>query len=421
MFQNFGNTSEILFGFVFYYPLFMSYLWMTGALFYWLHYERKGSNPDYPPQLEKYPRISLIVPCHNEGDNVRETVENLLIHDYPDFEVIAVNDGSRDNTGVILDEMACSHPRLRVVHLAANQGKAMALTTAAMVADSDSQYFICIDGDALLHPHAARWMMRHFLNSPRVGAVTGNPRIRTRSTLLGRTQVGEFSSIIGLIKRAQRTLGRVFTVSGVVAGFRRTALHDIGYWSKEMLTEDIDVSWKLQLAHWDIRFEPAATCWILMPETLQGLWKQRLRWAMGGVQAILKYRWMWTSWRKRRMWPVYIEYVMSMAWAYGLLATVVLWAIGKFIKVPDALHVPTLMPGWTGVLLAATCLLQMGLSLIMDRRYDCRLLRNYFWSIWYPMLFWILGMATSVTALPMTLLRKKNARAVWVSPDRGIK
>ncbi|UGA40609.1 glycosyltransferase [Chromobacterium haemolyticum] len=78
------------------------------------------------------------------------------------------------------------------------------------------EYLLCIDGDALLDPYAGKWLMRHFLTSPRVGAVTGNPRIRNRTTLLGRLQVGEFTAIIGLIKRAQRTYGRLFTVSGVI-------------------------------------------------------------------------------------------------------------------------------------------------------------------------------------------------------------
>ena len=55
--------------------------------------------------------------------------------------------------------------------------------------------------------------MAPLIDNPRVGAVTGNPRIRTRSTLIGRIQVGEFSSIIGLIKRTQRVYGQVFTVS----------------------------------------------------------------------------------------------------------------------------------------------------------------------------------------------------------------
>ncbi|MCV5198453.1 glycosyltransferase, partial [Escherichia coli] len=76
-------------------------------------------------------------------------------------------------------------------------------------------------------------------------------------------------------------------VSGVVAAFRRRALAEVGYWSPDMITEDIDISWKLQLRHWSIFFEPRALCWILMPETLKGLWKQRLRWAQGGAEVFL--------------------------------------------------------------------------------------------------------------------------------------
>lgn len=118
------------------------------------------------------------------------------------------------------------------------------------------------------------------IDNPRVGAVTGNPRIRTRSTLIGKVQVGEFSSIIGLIKRTQRVYGGVYRFR-VIAAFRRSALADVGYWSDDMITEDIDISWKLQLRRWSVFYEPRALCWILMPETLRGLWKQRLRWAKG--------------------------------------------------------------------------------------------------------------------------------------------
>lgn len=83
---------------------------------------------------------------------------------------------------------------------------------------------MCIDGDALLDRDAAAYIVEPMLYNPRVGAVTGNPRIRTRSTLVGKIQVGEYSSIIGLIKRTQRIYGNVFTVSGVIAAFRRSAL-----------------------------------------------------------------------------------------------------------------------------------------------------------------------------------------------------
>lgn len=206
---------------------------------------------------------------------MNETLRALTALDYPEFEILLINDGSTDDTGARIDALAAQDSRFRAVHLARNQGKAVGLNTAAMVARYD--YFLCIDGDSLVDPHCLMWMMRHLLGSPRVGAVTGNPRIRTRSTLVGRIQVGEFSSIIGLIKRAQRTYGKIFTVSGVMVCFRRSALHDVGYWNPDALTEDIDVSWRLEVRHWDVRFEQSALCWILMPETLRGLWRQRLR------------------------------------------------------------------------------------------------------------------------------------------------
>lgn len=422
-----NKLASFIFGFTFYYPLFMAYLWMIGAVHYYWRFEKRFVKGKIPPPMPDYPGVSLVVPMHNEGENVRETIAQLMAQHYPEFEVVAVNDGSYDNTGEILDELCEQYPQLRVIHLANNQGKAVALNTAALM--SRYEFLVCIDGDALLDEHAALWCMRHFISGPRVGAVTGNPRIRNRSTLLGKIQVGEFSSIIGLIKRAQRTYGRIFTVSGVISAFRRAALHDIGYWSPEMLTEDIDVSWKMQIAHWDIRYEPKALCWILMPETLRGLWKQRLRWAMGGIQVLHKYLPALLHWRKRRMWMIYLEFLISVLWAYSMAASLALWLIGQLIDLPAWISIPSIIPGWGGVLIATTCLIQIGLSLILDADYETEYLPNkrgsvlriYYWMIWYPIGYWVLNMLTTVWAVPRTLMRKKNTRAIWVSPDRGVK
>ncbi len=411
------NLPDVLFGFVFLYPLFMAYVWMAGGLFYWFHYERGAGTPDHPPVLPHYPKVALVVPCFNEQDQVYETVSTLLLHEYPDFEVIAVNDGSRDRTGQILDAMAQSHARLRVIHHASNQGKAVGLNTAAFM--TDAEYLVCIDGDALLDRHATCWMLWHLLNFPRVGAVTGNPRVRNRSTLLGKIQVGEFSSIIGLIKRAQRTYGRLFTVSGVVAAFRKAALHDVGYWSKNMLCEDIDISWKLQLSHWDVRLEPAALCWILMPETYRGLWRQRLRWATGGMQVMFKFLPRISRWRMRRMWPVYLEYMVSVTWSYCFALSIAIWAAGLFLELPAGWRIPSLIPTWPGMVLATTSLVQVAVGMSLDRRYDLRFGRQFYWVIWYPVAFWLITAVTALVALPRAALREREARALWSSPDRG--
>jgi poly-beta-1,6-N-acetyl-D-glucosamine synthase len=414
-----GGIIYVLLEFAFFYPLAMSLVWMSGGLIYFLRWERREPARVTPPALSSYPMVSLIVPCHNEGEQVRETIAHLAEQTWPDFEIIAVNDGSTDDTGVQLDQLMNEYPQLRVLHLSTNQGKAMGLRTATLAAKGD--YLVCVDGDALLDRYATHWMMWHLLASSRVGAVTGNPRIRNRSTLLGKLQVGEFSSIIGLIKRAQRVYGRIFTVSGVIAAFRKVALHDIGYWNTDMVTEDIDVSWRLQMRHWEIRYEPNALCWILMPETLRGLWKQRLRWAQGGSEVLLRY---WTKlmhWRQRRMWMVAMEYVVSLVWSYVMGLMVILWALGHLITLPPSMHVPTIFPQWNGVVLGIVCMLQFLISLLIDRRYEKRIGRNYYWMIWYPIAYWMLTTTTSIVALPKAILKRRGTRAVWTSPDRGVR
>ncbi|ERI54073.1 N-glycosyltransferase [Pseudomonas sp. EGD-AK9] len=416
-------TGDVLLDFVFFYPLFMSALWMAGGSYFWLHWERhwpwSDSGEVLPPPLAGEPLVSILVPCFNEGEHARETIGAALAQRYPAIEVIAINDGSRDDTAAVLDRLAAAEPRLRVLHLAQNQGKAVALRMGALAARSE--YLVCIDGDALLDQDAVAYLVAPLIDNPRVGAVTGNPRIRTRSTLVGRIQVGEFSSIIGLIKRTQRVYGRVFTVSGVIAAFRRSALNRIDYWSADMITEDIDVSWKLQLDHWSIFYEPRALCWILMPETLRGLWKQRLRWAQGGAEVLLKNIGTIWAWRFRYMWPLLIEFALSAIWAFTFALSILLWLVGQLVELPAELQVSSIMPpAFTGLVLACVCLLQFSLSLFIERRYETGLARALFWIIWYPLAFWMITLFTTLVSFPKVMLKRRQQRARWVSPDRGI-
>ena len=252
--------------------------------------------------------------------------------------------------------------------------------------------------------------------------MTGNPRIRNRSTLLGRVQVGEFSSIIGMIKRAQRTFGRLFTVSGAITAFRKSAVHEVGYWSPNMLTEDIDISWKLQRAGWDIEFEPNAIVWVLMPETISGLWNQRLRWAMGGAQVLTKNIDVLFKPKLNFLWPLLLEMSLTLIWSYLMLFMVILWILSWLLPAvgfPDASS--PFLPYGTGIFIGATCLFQFAISMWMDSRYEKGLAKNYFWMIWYPFLFWVITVSATIVAMPKVLLRNDHKRARWVSPDRGVR
>jgi biofilm PGA synthesis N-glycosyltransferase PgaC len=412
------TIAEYWLGFLFFYPLFMAMLWLVGGLYYYVRWEMWSGDARFPPGLTETPLVSIIVPCFNEGDNVIETIGALMRQNYPNFEVIAVNDGSKDNTGKLLDDLQSRYDNLRVVHFAKNQGKAIGLRMGTLAARGE--FLVCIDGDAYLDKNCTAWLVKCFEGRPRLGAVTGNPRIRNRSTLLGKIQVGEFSSIIGLIKRTQRVYGRIFTISGVVAAFRKSALHDVGYWSVDMITEDIDITWKLHIRSWEIEYQPNAMCWILMPETLKGLWRQRLRWAQGGSETVLRYYWIFGRPRLWRLWPLLTEYCMSLVWSYGYCLAILLWAVGQFVPMPGGLNVPDLLPAFWGIVLGTTCMLQFSVSLWIDSRYEDDLAKNYFWVIWYFMVYWMINIATSVVGFPKAIMKKKGQRATWVSPDRGI-
>jgi len=402
-----------IYSFVFHYPLFMAFVLMSGGFCYHFFRERKS----VPDELPDQPLVSILIPCHNEEECIVETIKYIENQEYSNIEIIAINDASTDNTLNILRGMKKAWPNLRVINMTENKGKGVGLTMGAMAAKGE--YLVCIDADALLDAKAIKYFMWHFLHFPRVGAITGNPRVRNRTSIVGKIQVGEFSSIVGMIKRTQRIVGKIYTVSGVIAAFRKSALMSVGFWSDDMVTEDIDISWKLQLKFWDIRYEPRALCWILMPETVRGLWRQRLRWAQGGSEVLRKYARSMCDWTQRRIWPIYIEYVVSIVWAYLFALTVVVYLLDKIIDLPPGIEVRSILPGWTGVILAIVCLTQVLIGLMIDSKFEKGIIRMFFWLIWYPCIYWVLNAAVTIIGLPKALLKKKGTPAVWESPDRG--
>ncbi len=338
--------------------------------------------------------------------------------DYPNYELIVVDDGSTDDTPEILKQLLGEVGRLRVIRCAVNRGKAHALNAALLA--TGGEVVVTVDADAVLDSRALHYLVSHFYrpgSGERVGAVTGNPRVRNRSSLLAKIQLVEYASIIGLIKRSQRVWGKLMTVSGVVVAFRKRALVDSGLWDTDLMTEDIGVTWKLEQRFWDVRYEPRALCWMLVPETVAGLWAQRLRWAEGGLQVVDRYWRGLFHWRQRRLWPVVLEHLVSLVWSLAwVLITVVL--VGRMLAT-GVYFIPIVS---MGAYLAVLSLVQAGVALFMERRYEPGIARYYWWSVWYPAVYWFINAFVVVYALGRLVLRRSRPRgyAVWTSPDRGL-
>ena len=96
--------------------------------------------------------------------------------------------------------------------------------------------------------------------------------------------------------------------------------------------------------------------------------------------------------------------------------------MGLYIALPEVISVPRMWPpAFTGLLLAVVCLAQFGVSLLIDRRYEKGLGKTMFWVIWYPLVFWLISLLTTLVSFPKVLFSQNQKRARWVSPDRGIK
>ena len=402
----------VLLGFFAAYPIITSIMWMLTALIFRLRWE-DATSPEPELSGRVLPFVSVLVPAHNEEAVIARSVLAMLRMDYPAFEVIVIDDGSTDGTLAALQPLM-GDERLRVVHKPGNEGKAMALNDALPLARGE--ILMGLDADAEPDPMMLRYIVPHF-DSPRVAAVTGNPRVRNTGTFLSRLQAVEFSSIISLLRRAQRVWGRIVTVSGVVAALRRSAVYDVGGYSPNMPTEDIELTWKLQKRHYDVRYEPRAVCWMTVPLSWRGLWRQRLRWARGLAQVLRKHADVMVTWKSRRLWPVFIESSLSILWSVCFVFLAALWSLSYAVGLPPVGASP--IPNLWGMAIATLCLLQLLTGVLIDRRYDRGIVRYLPYAVWYPLVYWAFLALTTVRALPYLLKAPAREAVRWTTARTG--
>jgi len=380
------------------YPVISSIVWVTTAVQFFMRREREDEKPEALD--EKPPMVSVLIPAYCEEKVIRATLEAAVRIDYPNFEIVVVDDASTDRTCDVVREFV-KRGEVRLIAKARNEGKAMALNDALPCVRGE--ILLIMDADAEADPQILRWMVPHF-RSARVAGVTGNPRVTNRETFLTQLQVVEFRSIVSLLRRAQRIWGRILTMSGVVGAFRRSAIIDVGRYSPEMATEDIELTWRLQRAFYDVRYEPRAIVWMRVPPKLRGLIVQRKRWAYGLAQVLRRHGRVARSWKTRRMWPVYWEAVLSILWAYCFLFLTTFWIVSYAVGVPPVGASP--IPNWYGMTIGTMCLLQLLSGVLMDARYDRTVRRHYIVAVAYPIIYWMLMSLITAFTTPGGLLRR---------------
>jgi hyaluronan synthase len=267
--------------------------------------------------------VSVIIPVYNQKAMIEIVIDAIFCSTYKNIEVIAVNDGSKDGTKEILDNLVKKHPTLQVIHKI-NEGKRKAVASGFYASKGD--FVVLIDSDSVVDSHAIKEFMKAFDADPKAGAVVGYAKAwNAQKNFLTKCQDVWYDYAFNIHKTTESVFGSVMCCSGCLAGYRREAIANfIPYWIKARIhnSDDRDLTsyaiatpWaKTELApisrrmmedtanyddaedriltaqaivEWKSVYVASALVYTDVPDNVKGYFKQQKRWKKGYIRSNL--------------------------------------------------------------------------------------------------------------------------------------
>ncbi len=320
------------------------------------------------------PGISIIAPAYNEGLTIVENVRSILSLSYSDFEIIIVNDGSKDDSleklieafnlsrvrNIQVDEIPTQNIRgvyksrnLAYSHLIVvdkeNGGKADALNSG--INQSSKKLVLCIDVDCIIEPDGLLKMVRPFLEEKkrRVVAVGGVIRVVNNCDVksgkvthvnlpngwLERFQVLEYFRVFTLTRMGWAHMHSLLLISGALGMFDKEILVKAGGYTPGIVGEDMELVLKLHKymrevakQKYTIGFIPDPLCWTEVPNSARVLSRQRNRWSRGFIESIIEHRRMFFNPKYGIVGMISFPYAVFFEW---LLAPIEVFGYGYFL------------------------------------------------------------------------------------------
>ncbi len=277
-------------------PLLVKYvLQLVCSPFYSIVSRKRSKKAENQPK----PSVSVIIPAWNEEVGLVKTIWSVINTEYPNLQVVVVNDGSTDGTHEEVTRFLADYKpdptqraTVKYLHLA-NGGKARAMNRALIHAVGE--IIITIDADSVMDPDAITHMVKHF-DDPKVGGVAGNVIVGNRRKPIEWMQQMEY--LYGFFfKRADSLFNSVYIIGGAAAAYRREVLQEMGGFDHSIITEDIEMSTRILSGGYKTRYACDAVIYTEGPSDLGGLCNQRLRWKYGRLLTFMKYRTLFFSLR----------------------------------------------------------------------------------------------------------------------------
>ncbi|MDH7564697.1 MAG: glycosyltransferase family 2 protein [Candidatus Bathyarchaeota archaeon] len=236
--------------------------------------------------------VSIVIPARNEERVIGRLLQRINELTYPKerVEIIAVDDGSSDGTGTIMENFAKTDSRLKVIHQnqeESGRGKASALNAA--LRHVNGEIVVCFDADY----YPQRDILERLLNGfsdPEVGVVQGRVTVLNEpknivTRLVALERIGGYR----VDQYARQILKLIPQFGGTVGAVRRSLLDHIGGWDESALAEDTDLTFRVYLAGYKVRYINEAECYEEAVESWHAYWRQRRRWAEGHMETAFKH------------------------------------------------------------------------------------------------------------------------------------
>ncbi|MCQ2739612.1 MAG: glycosyltransferase family 2 protein [bacterium] len=374
-----------------------------------------------PPVInEDYkPLVTIMIPAHNEEHVITHTIENIMQIDYPKFEIIVIDDRSTDNTASVINDIANKYQNVTafIRDKEAFPGKSAVLNDALKLAKGEA--ILVFDADATVEPDFLNRLVPK-LEPADVGAVQARKIIRNKDfNLLAKCQNNEYTMDTHLQVGRDAVKGAV-ELRGNGELIKRKALEDIGGWNNYTITDDLDMSTRLHIKGWDIRFCADACVYEEGIIYLYPLYRQRRRWLEGTIRRYLEYfgEAMISpkmSIRARFDMLVYItQFIMPIWFVMEVTIRTIKFFTDKIN--PTSLHNELVSSIFVSIAIGFGFFSMIRYSL---RKYDSvprlQALKQafettiYFFMIWFPMVIFICG---------KILFRKKNMK--WGKTAHGL-
>ena len=270
--------------FVFFFYIFVSLFMLSLFIVIYLYNNKRLF--DYP--AGKPEPVSIVMPCYNEAEHIGEAIESLLDLDYPKFEIIVVDDKSKDNSAEVIRKYAKKYKNVRLIVNKVNSGRAAEPTNIGVRA-AKYDYIAVADADSTPEKDALRKMIGFLQKDKKVGGVTCAVLAKKPKTFIQKLQAIEYV-VIGFNRKLLDLIDSVYVTPGPFALYRKKILFDVGLFDKDNMTQDIEIVWRMLSQGYKARMCLAARVYSVTPSKFSDWWKQRIRWNIGGTQTLMKYK-----------------------------------------------------------------------------------------------------------------------------------